>query len=162
LITPSEFGNNGDAIWLYDSYIILNIKFNTNESVLIESFKNLNKSIPVPELYLRDTTNEKREIIENIANEWQVKFKSHFSSSITPKKPNINRDRFIDFLEALYDRYSICYENKNKLEEVLFNINTEISYNIPKKITNNIKEKCNETGCYLFLYSIDELLNKFI
>lgn len=161
LITPSEFGNNNDAIWLYDSYILLNIRFNTTESTLIEVFKNINKSIPIPELYLRDTTNEKKEIIEKIANEWQVMFRPHFSSSISPKKPNINRDRFIDFLEVLYDKYKISYENKYKLEDLLFSVNNQILYNIPKKITNNIKEKCSETGCYLFMYSTDELLNKY-
>ena len=159
LITPSEFGNNNDASWLYDSYIILNIRFNSIDSELIEVFKSLNKSNPIPDLYIRDTNQEKRKIIEYITNKWSTKYKPHFSSHNKPNKPNINRDRFMDLLEKLYDKYNICEENKNVLEDILDKTNSNIYFHLPKKITPAVKEKCTNTGCWIFIYTVEQLLH---
>jgi hypothetical protein len=158
LLTPSEFGNNCDAQWLYDSYIIANIRINASDSELIDLFKSLNKSNPIPELYIRDTNKDKRDIIETIANNWQIKYKSHFSSNSKPNKPNINRDRFIDLLDILYDKFHITEENKIKLELILDKTNTNILYNLPRKLSQSTKEKCSNSGCWLFIYNNDELL----
>jgi hypothetical protein len=158
LITPSDYGNNNDAKWLYESYIILNIRFNAIEGELIELFKTLNKSTPIAELYIKDFVKEKREIIENVSNNWQVKYKSHFSSSNKPNKPNINRDRFLDLLESVYVKYNINEENKNKLEQLLDRANWNISNNVPLKLSPTIIEKCKASGCWLFIYSDDKLI----
>ena len=158
LLTPCEFGNNCDAKWLYDSYIIAGIRINASDSELIDLFKSLNKSNPIPELYIRDTNKDKRDIIETIANNWQIKYKSHFSSNSKPNKPNINRDRFIDLLDILYDKFHITEENKIKLEQILDKTNTNILYNLPRKLSQNTKEKCSISGCWLFIYNNDELL----
>ena len=160
LITPSDFGNNNDANWLFDIYIIINLRINALDGELIELFKNLNKSNPIPDLYIRDVNKDKKEIIEKIAKNWQTKYPSHFSSKSKPYKPNINRDRFIDLLEIVYDKYEINEEKKPLLENILERTNTNISYNVPRKIikTKSINEKCVETGCWLFIYTIDELV----
>lgn len=159
LITPSDFGNNNDAKWLYNSYIIINLRINALEGELIELFKNLNKSNPIPDLYIRDANKEKKDIIEKIVCYWTTKYSSHFSSNSKPYKPNINRDRFIDLVENIYDKYEINNENKKFLEQVLERTNTNISFNIPKKITKSksIHDKCLESGCWLFIYSLEEL-----
>ena len=156
-ITPSDYGNNNDASWLYESYIILNMRFNSTEGELIELFKTLNKSTPIPDLYIKDVVKEKRDI-ENVANNWQVKYKTHFSSNNKPKKPNINRDRFIDLLEEIYNKYNINENNKSVLEEVLERANWNISNNIPSKLSQTIIDKCQTTGCWLFIYSDDKIL----
>lgn len=157
-ITPGDYGNNNDARWLYESYIILNMRFNSTEGELIELFKTLNKSTPIPDLYIRDVVKEKRDIIENLANKWQTKYKSHFSSNNKPNKPNINRDRFIDLLEQIYNKYNINENNKNLLEEVLERANWNISVNIPLKLSETIVKKCKESGCWLFIYTDDKIL----
>jgi len=160
LITPSDFGNNNDAKWLFDTYIIINLRINALDGELIELFKNLNKSNPIPDLYIRDVNKEKKEIIEKIAKDWQNKYSSHFSCKSKPYKPNINRDRFIDLLEMIYDKYEINEEKRALLENILERTNTNISYNVPRKITKtkSINEKCVETGCWLFIYTVDELV----
>jgi hypothetical protein len=160
LLTPSEFGNNNDAKWLFDSYIIINMRINANDGELIELFKSLNKSNPIPDLYLRDVNKEKRDTIEKIANTYCVKYKSHFSSNSRPNKPNINRDRFIDLLDTLYDKYTLTYENNYLLEEMIDNMNAHISFNIPNKLSQTIKNKCLQTGCWLFIYNTDEIEKK--
>ena len=160
ILTPGEFGSNNDAKWLYDSYIILNIRFNSTEGELIELFKTLNKSAPIPELYIRDTKKEKRIVIESLANTWQIKYKEHFSSSNKPTKPNFNRDRFIDLLETLYDKHNISEDNKHKLEQLLDDANFVISHStLPKGLlTQNARDKCVKSGCWLFVYKPDELI----
>lgn len=159
LLTPSDFGNNNDAEWLFNSYILINLRINALDGDLIELFKNLNKSNPIPELYIRDVNKEKKDIIEKIVNDWQKKYSSHFSSKSKPYKPNINRDRFIDLVDIIYDKYEINYETKDILHNVLERTNINISYNVPKKIikTKNVNEKCVETGCWLFIYPVEEL-----
>ena len=156
-ITPGDFGNNNDAFWFYNQFVILNIRFNPLEEELIGAFKNLNKSNPVPDLYFRDEVKERKEVIENIVKIWQSKYKSHFSSSIKPNIPNINRDRFIDLLDKLYDKYDIKLETQYVLEDALENMNEYIKNNIPKKLSELIIKKCNETGCYLFLFKLEKL-----
>jgi hypothetical protein len=156
-ITPGDFGNNNDAFWFYQQFIILNIRFNSLEEELIGAFKSLNKSNPVPELYFRDEVKERKEVIENIVKIWQAKYKPHFSSSIKPNIPNINRDRFIDLLDKLYDKYDIKSETQYVLEDALDNMNEYIKNNIPKKLSELIVKKCNETGCYLFLFKLEKL-----
>jgi hypothetical protein len=158
-LCPGDYGSNKDAEWLLNQYILINIRFNCPLGILIEVFQNLNKSNPVPELYIRDTSKEKRNIIENIANAWQIKYKSHFSSHSKPNKPNINRDRFMELLDKIYDKYKINQENKFVLENLLDHANTSIRRNIPKKVTKSTLDKCQETGCYLFLMSLDKLEN---
>jgi hypothetical protein len=158
-ICPGDYGSNNDAQWLFDEYVLLNLRFNCPLGVLIEVFQSINKSNPVPELYIRDTTKEKRNIIETITNAWQINYKSHFSSHIKPNKPNINRDRFIELLDKIYDKYNINNENKFVLENLLDHANTYVRRNIPKKITKSILEKCQETGCYLFLLPFEKLEN---
>ena len=140
----SDFGNNNDATWLYNSYIIVNLRINALEGELIELFKNLNKSNPIPDLYIRDANKEKKDIID---------------ISLIFINLNSNRDRFIDLVESIYDKYEINNENKKFLEHVLERTNTNISYNIPKKITKSksIHDKCLESGCWLFIYSAEEL-----
>jgi hypothetical protein len=154
----SDYGNNNDASWLYDSYIILNMRFNSTEGELIELFKTLNKSTPIPDLYIRDIAKEKRDIIENLTNKWQTKYPCHFSSNNKPNKPNINRDRFIDLLEKIYKKYNINENNKNLLEEVLERANWNISVNIPLRLSQTIIKKCKESGCWLFIYTDDKIL----
>lgn len=158
LIDPCDYGNNNDADWLYQSHIILNMRFNATEGELIELFKNLNKSSPISDLYIRDFVKEKREIIENVANTWQVKYKSHFSSNNKPNKPNVNRDRFIDLLQEVYVKYNINEDNKHLLEQVLDRANWDISINIPHKLSETIVDKCKSTGCWLFIYTNEKLI----
>jgi hypothetical protein len=158
LIDPGDYGNNNDAEWLYQSHIILNIRFNAIEGELIELFKNLNKSSPISDLYIRDFIKEKREIIENVANNWQIKYKSHFSANNKPNKPNVNRDRFIDLLQEIYVKYNINEDNKYILEQVLDRTNWNISTNIPHKLSESIIDKCKSSGCWLFIYTNDKLV----
>lgn len=154
-----QFGTDNDADWLYNQYLIVNIRFNAVLGDLIEGFKTLNKSQTVPDIYIRDVAKEKRDIIDTIANDWQIRYKKHFSSSSNPIVGNTNRNKFVDLLDKIYDKYKIDETKLNKFKQVLENANTLMSMNIPTKTSIDARVKCRETGCYLFLYKNDILEN---
>jgi hypothetical protein len=161
-ITPEhvgdyEFGSNNDANWLYDQYLIVNIRFNAILGDLIEIFKTLNKSQNVPDIYIRDANKEKRDIIEAIANEYQIRYKKNFSSSANPIVGNTNRNKFVDLLDKIYDKYKFDNTKVIQFKQVLENANATISMNVPKKASVEAQLKARETGCYLFLYKNDKL-----
>ena len=157
LLEQQEFGSGNDANWLYNQYLLVNIRFNATLGELIEVFKNLNKSQAVPELYICDHSKEKRDIIETIANEWFVKYKKHFSSSANPIIGNTNRNKFVELLDRLYEKHKIRQCNPDKLRKLLNDANLKISTNIPSKASIDTRVKCKETGCYLFLLKNDKL-----
>ena len=161
LLCPGDFGSANDANWLYDQYLLVNIRFNASLGELVEVFKNLNKSQTVSELYICDHAKEKREIIETIVNDWYRRFKKHFSSSANPISGNTNRTKFSNLLLHLYDKHKIRQTNIEKLKTILENANEKISKNIPDKVSIDIRVKCRETGCYLFLLKPD-VLEEFI
>lgn len=159
LIVPNDYGYNNDAdSWLFNSFIIVNLKFNASIGELIQKFQMLNKGCPVPELYIKDNTEEKKTIIENIVKQYQKLFKTHFSASQNPIIPNINRDKFVELLDNIYDRYNITEETKSKIDELLTCANNFIRENIPSKVSKKAIEKCAETGCYLFMLRDSQLL----
>jgi len=157
LLEQHEFGSGNDANWLYNQYLLVNIRFNSSLGDLIEVFKNLNKSQAVPELYIRDQAKEKRDIIDTIANEWFVKYKKHFSSASNPILGNTNRNKFVDLLDKLYEKHKIRQCNSEKLRKLLNDANFKISTNIPAKASIDIRVKCKDSGCYLFLFKNDKL-----
>lgn len=153
----NEFGSNNDASWLYNQYLLVNIRFNSVLGDLIEIFKTLNKSQTVPDIYIRDVAKEKRDIIDTIANDWQIRFSKHFSSSANPIMGHTNRNKFVDLLDKIYDKYKIDETKVKKFKKILNDANTNISQMIPSKISIDIRAKCRETGCYLFLYKNNKL-----
>ena len=161
LLSSGEFGSNNDGTWLFNQYIIINIRFNATKGELIEAFTNLNKSQVVPDLYIKDTKKEKKEIIDTIANDWYVRYKKHFSSSANPNTGNTNRNKVVELLDKLYDKYNIDVLGGKKLKRILDDANIRMSQNISSKVTLDTRLKCKESGCYLFLYKNDKL-EKFI
>ena len=148
---------DNDANWLYDQYLLVNIRFNAVLGDLFEIFKTLNKSQTVPDIYIRDVAKEKRDIIDTIANDWQIRFKKHFSSSANPIIGNTNRNKFVDLLDKVYDKYKIDETKIGQFKQFLENANTLISFNVPPKTSLDSRVKCRETGCYLFLHKNDKL-----
>jgi hypothetical protein len=60
-------------------------------------------------------------------------------------------------LDKLYDKHKIRDASSDKLRRRLDDANKSISMNIPSKASIDIRVKCRETGCYLFLYKNDKL-----
>lgn len=150
---------------ILDKIVFIHLFIDLEHGSLLTVFNNLNKTVPLPELYIGhnvQTAHEnivKKEIIQEVAEEWQRKYKSHFSESTSYQIPNILRDSFINILDELYTCYTV--RNKAKLLQLLESANNKIRENvisgvkdrrIPKKLSEQQKQKCSKTGCYLFLY----------
>lgn len=150
-----------------DKIVILFIYFHKTEGELIDIFMNINKSIAVPELYIsKDYSLTDKEIIQAVINEWKDKYELHFSPSKDFRIPQMNRDFFIDFLTSIYNEYKI--RNKKTLLEILNKANEcvkeyiQTGYSHPRrpiKFTPKQLDKCNKSGCYLFLFK-DSILKE--
>jgi hypothetical protein len=152
LITYGDFGSNNDANFIYNQYILCNIRINPSEYILKELFQNLNKSKPVPELYTEENRQAEKIIIVNqIVSLWYQKYKQHFSNSTNPNLPNTNMTNFTELVSYLYDKYNISKTNKELLQQILNNENEFVKSNPPKKCSIDALSKCIKTGCYLFL-----------
>jgi hypothetical protein len=150
--------------WLYNTPIIANIRFNSSDGELVDVFKTLNKCMPVPELYISDVEQGKDKIktIQDIVNEWQTKYKSHFSANKNPNRPNINRDTFIDIVSQLYDKYNIRRRTSYILEDKLNKANSYLEKHYEfhyKKPAKSVVEKCKTSGCWLFIVLPSEIQN---
>ena len=159
-LTPNLFGCDNNADWLYEKYLLLSIRSNMTNGQTIDLFQSLNKSNPVPDLYITDQGQQKRNIIENVVNEWIATFRSHFTPSKSPNIPNTNRDRFIEMLDYAYTKYNITNSNSYLLNEKLYELNLFLKRDIPKKVSENAIEKCRKSGCYIFLLRQDQIQDK--
>ncbi len=166
LINDPEFGSNSDANWLYNSDIIINIRFNADNGELISLRDDLNKTQPMATVLMDDMTTDtttRKDIIEKIATEWQVKYTKNFSSSnddVYMKSNGLtNRNKFIHLLGVLYDKYNIDITRINILRQILEEGNKNIQEKILKTVSGSAKARlrCKETGCYLFIYRNDQL-----
>lgn len=166
LINEPEFGSNNDASWLYNSYIVINIRFNADIGELITLRDSLNKTQPMPTVLMDDNTSEtfiRKDIIEKIATEWQVKYTKSFSSSNDDGylKSNglTNRTKFSTLLGTLYDKYNIDITRINILRQILEEGNKNMQEKVLKTMIGSAKARlrCKETGCYLFIYRNDQL-----
>jgi len=163
LINDDAFGYDNNATWLYESYITIDLRINASEGEIVDEFRELNMNVPVPELYIRNTSNDKKNIIENLVNKWFKNYNGHFVASNRSNryyKPNTSQDAFTELLDVLYDKYNITEENKQLLEDKLGITNDNISYNIPRGLSTKTIQKCTASGCWLFVYSLDELKSK--
>lgn len=166
LLDTQEFGSNGDAHWLYNTEIIINVRFNTCLGDLVDLRDSLNQSQPMPTVLLNDTSVEEQSrniILNTIADEWQKKYKKTFSSSndSTYLHSNglTNRNKFIELLGVLYDKYNIDISRIQLLRNILEEGNKKMEelYNIKKIGSLKAREKAKNNGCYLFLYKNQKL-----
>lgn len=156
--------------WLLDRVMIFNIRLGASEGEIMEAFMALNKSVPIPELYIENPSEKKRACVEKTVDAYQVLYKLHFSPSAKIQRPNINRELFTNFVSKIYD--FILPENENQLIQQLDEINNDVRFqvleleNSPQKmkkfkITASMIMKCKKTNCFMFMENLDSLLANF-
>lgn len=156
---------NESNSWFYNSYVLVEMKYNYSKGEYIDWFETINKCTPVSEIYT-NSQDEKKEIIEEVVNIYYSKYNSHFKGT-NPNIPNTSREKFTDVVLYICNNFHISSENKKCILKVLEDINKQISQivtsNNPKrfnpKITEKSLKKCNDTGLYLFLAKSEKLLN---
>lgn len=152
--------------WLLNSYIIVQINFKSSEIELITLRDDINSSQPMlirPMPTQPDV--EKYRIINEIADEYIRRYKKCFGDSndetYLRNQRKTNRDKFVMLLSNLYNKYNIDINRIGTLQQRLEIANDKIRIELQEnkiKCNQSIKNKCCETGCYLFLYRDDKLL----
>jgi hypothetical protein len=160
--------------FLIEKYLLISLRIDYTFGEISDLFLTINKSIPVPELYINNNSQEKKEAIEKVVNKWTTNYKPHFSSNVKPNIPNINRDKFIDILDLIYEKNKFDNSNNHFLDNKLIELNNLVKNIIinehiifkklfkNKKISDKILEKCNKNDCFIFLLNynqIDEYLD---
>lgn len=157
-----NYGHGFDARQVFENYVLVYIMVNSSEGEVSNQFMNLNKAQPVADMYMRDVEEEKKKLIELIATSWQQKYKTHFSTNKSFRKPHTNRDTFVSLLDSIYDKYHCANDETQKLlSDKLNEANERIKndYNNGKiKASFEATWKCRTTGCYLFLLTKEELI----
>lgn len=170
LLDNQPFGSNLDALWLYNSDIVVNIRFNADNGELISLREVLNKTQPMPTVLMDDSTIEtqtRAEIIKKISNEWQLKYIKNFSSSNDPTYlqsiGSTNKDYFETLLGVLYEKYNIDITRVHILKKILEEANKRMEEKVKTSSIGSSKArvKCKDSGCYLFIYR-NEKLEDFI
>lgn len=84
---------------------------------------------------------QRKDIIEEIYNEYKIEYHEYYKTSSKPRKPHFNEPTFKDLCNE------IDFNNKKELQSELNNIN---KLNKKKKMTINVELKCDVKEFYLF------------
>ncbi len=128
--------------------ILLHINDSLNEEDIKNNFINLNKSVPVPSIYIDNELLYKKNICEHVADKLCNSYPKFLSSSRKPHSCNFNRDLFIEFISEL----NINFQIKN-IDLIIFKILLKLNdYAKNKIIESNITHplKCKKYNFYLF------------
>ena len=121
----------------------------TDESVRHEFFR-LNKAVSVPELYVSETPATMRVEMEDAVAQFRKKYSSMESTSGKPQRPNYNRDKLIDELMRLQKELVIPV---GELMNRLYGLNEAYSNKDKSKLTDKMRQKCENSGLWLFAWS---------
>ena len=160
--------DNSDISWLLNDCIILYVCFQSSLNELISLRNTINLSQPMTYEIPPDPFNEKYQIINVIADDYQLKYRKNFSKSTGENYLKANgmttRNKFIELLVVLYDKHAVNVNRAGILQQQLRAANNKIHEKILRnelKISEKTKNRCDDSGCYLFIYK-NSFLEDFI
>jgi hypothetical protein len=130
--------------------VLVDILWSATDEIVVNEFRRLNKSICVPDLYISETKFELKEQIEKAVLEFRKKYSSMESPSGRPQRPNFNRDKLTDELLRLYNELGIPID---ALVSKLNLLNEYLKKSDKTKLSENVKQKCEKSGLWLFAWS---------
>lgn len=136
-----------------DMTVLIQIYDTTEESLIVDEFKNINKSINVPTIYLEEDQHYKKQCIESIVEKFCKKYKPFVSPSKNHQPQNFNRDKLIEYIST----FSINFSKKNVDEFVLKEFRG-LNFQAKDYIHRNkikVPNKCYEHSFFLFYLPLD-------
>jgi hypothetical protein len=142
--------------------VLLNVRYDATDGELIDLFMSLNKSVPVPELYMRDPDQIRREAVEIVVKRWQTRYPDHFSPARIPKKPHMNRDAFVEVVDGMVEKFMVDdMIDVDRMERALGQLNAIVQEEWAARETPRTAiEKCRRTGFWLFLLGADAIVER--
>lgn len=141
-----------------ETKVLVNLLLDADDEMIKEKFVALNQANPVPELYMIEGDEEMLEKVKSVVNDVVrdlVKmFPKHVSTSKKPKRPNFNRDMIVDQLGTFIMEGKLYDLGRTELAKKLLELNIKYmsGYNLPKRVSKKILDKCKKNRCYLFLH----------
>jgi hypothetical protein len=135
--------------------VLINILQANNDNVIREKFKLLNKMMLVSDLYLEELEENDgnyQETIELTCDYILAIWDDHCKTSNQPQRPHFNIDGLKNTLLEVLKNCDVKLNSDtlfSNIEEL--NEKYRIKYKDSNLFSKNILEKCNKTGCYLFL-----------
>lgn len=128
--------------------LLIQVYSDTDEKLIIDDFKNLNKSINIPSLYLEEDNYYKRIVCENVVKYFCEKYPKHVSSSRNCQSQNFNRDIFIEFISKLNIDFT-----KKALDTIIIQELSGINFQAKDYVKTHkveVPQKSNYSNFYLF------------
>lgn len=156
--------NNINLIKNNFSYFYL---FYDDKNSIKYKFNNINKAVPVSDLYTDDKLDELKrlkiiELSNFIIQKFIEKFPNNTSTSKIPKRPNFNRDNLQQNLKNYLENKNLNNLDKlnfwNKILELNDKYKNGIHINIDG-LPSGIRNKCQKTNLFLFASTRDFLLD---
>jgi hypothetical protein len=129
--------------------ILIDIMWNATDEDVKQEFFRLNKCVPVPDLYVsKDIVVETGELIA-ARDAFCKKYAALKSTSANPHRPGFNQEGILnDFLEITKRHKITVDEMMTRLDK----LNTKMATRDRKKLTQNVIEKCEKSGLWLFAW----------
>lgn len=144
---------NNQTINAKDIQILLSINYSNFEENIINDFININKSIPIPIIYVNDDDKIKKHICQNLAELFCKQYPKFQSTTRKPHKCNFNRDMLIDY----FSTFEIDFKKEN-IDIIIFDILINTLNNYAKNCAiehNDYPKKCDKYNFFLFYLSKD-------
>ncbi len=146
-----------------NTIVVVDCIFNASNDVIVNCFKNINKSIPVPEMYIDHINDDRmddlsiKNAINDIVKYYCVEYRMFISVSKSPQRPNFNRDMFTDNLYKLFNDMSDVNMTIDELKICLTNLNITYSKKNDSDLNQKSLLKCKKHRLFLFK---DRYINK--
>ena len=130
------------------------------DNLIIEKFNIINKSTPIPNIYtsihdsliihdksLQENNFHKSVIMENVLRYYKNVYKSFYSLSSNPKRPNFNDTMFLDLCSEL------SFSSEEDLKQQLDSLNQKAKLPFDKDtsgLSSYIVHKCKQSQFFLF------------
>jgi hypothetical protein len=138
------------SITNFNPKILLVINYSKNEKDIRFHFNNLNKSVPIPLLYIDDIDLvEKRKLLEDVTTEFCRSHKSFVSTARKPRKGNFCRDTFFDILSKIIDSDDLIKKKPEYYIEKLNQLNKKLILEFAS-VKNSLPKKVTEKSLYIF------------
>jgi hypothetical protein len=133
-----------------DQAIIIDVICNAETEDVFESFNAINKSVPVPALYLEEHNPQIMDEIRTLSRKYAETYKPFLSTSSNCHAPNFNRDSLEDQLFKIWQDYS-GEVSVNQSSEALVELNQRYARGeFPAKLNGTVTTKCTKYGFWLF------------
>jgi hypothetical protein len=121
----------------------------TDDQVKAEFFR-LNKAISVPDLFVENASEESVSVVLAAVEVFCKKYDRLKSPSGRPQRPNYNRDVFMNDIVRLMKELRIGVD---ELMSRLDKRNTILAGQDHSKLSQNVRQKCESSGLWLFAVS---------